>query len=1447
MEKAISTSLRSLCCLVGALFLWCSPAAQAQRPRPATAPVTAPATAPASAAAPWVHESWTVRDGLPVNSIRALIQDRAGYIWAATFDGLARFDGARFTVYNSANSDELPSNRITSVVEARDGALWLTTEQGHVVRFQDGTFRNIAFEGETLSPGESNLTRDSSGALWVGNEAGLWTVRRDRSGDERLVRVGGEMLDRRVISLLPRKDGTLWVGTIGAGVFRVAADGSVAHLTGVPALDADEITRMTEDRSGTVWLAGLRALWKWRDGEAPVRVRGVALLFFADLLVPMSTMLAADSRGGLYRIDDDSARLVETLRTVGQRIWAEGDTLWTVQGTSVRRGGQRVITLPEGRIVTGVLFDREGSLWLGTDAGGLHRLKRALFTTLSVPEGVGHPNVYSTFVDRAGAVWLGTWGNGASRIDPVSGGVSVPDMGPRLSYINSFFEDRAGALWIGAGQYAGVSRCTLPAMTCEADGPPELRNRSVFALHGDADGRLWVGADGMLVRRDSGGWTTFSATSGAPTVAVRAFANTRDGAVWMGTNGGGLVRYKDGVFTRVTRDDGLPSDLVRSLHEDADGWLWAGTEGRGLARLDPRAYGTRTAATRPAIVRVGTKDGLFDEVIHQMLEDDYGRMWMNTNRGVFWVARAELNAFADGRTARVHSTAYSERDGIRNREGNGGVQPAGARGLDGRLWFPTQDGVVVVDPARLGRDRRPPSLVIEGAIAAGQSLLPARDSLTLGEDERDVQFEYTALTFLEPSNVRFRYRLDPYDADWVDAGNRRTAFYTKVPPGRYTFQVQATDPAGEWHEPGRRLAVHVAPRFRETGLFLWASVLTFGALVVVALRLRDTRLRKRALHLERVVDERTVELRARERELADHNARLQSVDDAKTRFFANVSHELRTPLTLTIGPLEDLRARAGGDPQVERWLDIALRNARRLLRLVNQILDVSKLEAGAMQLAPRPLDLGAFTRGIAAAFGPVAERNGIGLTVETPEGLRGAFDADAIEKIITNLLSNAIKFTPAGGAVRVALTGEPAGERAGDRAWARLVVTDTGPGIPPDHIPHVFERFYQVDESTSRAQPGTGIGLALAKELVELHGGTISVTSGHGGTVFAAVLPVVDVATGDATAGDVMIAEAAVRTLVSTPAAEHVVSPAAGNPADAAGVSADDTDTSIGEDIPTLLVVDDSADLRAYIRDHFTRRFRVLEAGDGGEGIALARQHLPDVVLSDVMMPGTDGFELVRVLRESVETDFLSIILLTAQAGDDQRLRGLERGADDYLVKPFDMRELDARVRNVIASRRRLRDRFTRPSAEVIRPDPAARPATKAPVGAGAGVASGVASGVAAGAADQAYMARVRETIARGLSDPAFGVGELADAVSQDRSHLFRRVKLLFGESPSDLIRRMRVEEGERLLADPSATVTDVAYAAGFNSLSYFCRCFQEVYGETPAVYRSRMYATPLA
>ncbi len=630
------------------------------------------------------------------------------------------------------------------------------------------------------------------------------------------------------------------------------------------------------------------------------------------------------------------------------------------------------------------------------------------------------------------------------------------------------------------------------------------------------------------------------------------------------------------------------------------------------------------------------------------------------------------------------------------------------------------------------------------------------------------------------------------------------------------------------------------------------ALLAAGALLLLVRR-RVGVLRSQREELESVVAERTSALLERERELARKNAlleaqaaQLQALDIAKTRFFANVSHELRTPLTLTIGPLEDLQARGGRDSQEERWIDIALRNSRRLLRLVNQILDVAKLEAGQMQLQPRPLDLSTYVRGLVSAFGSVAERKRIALSLETPPSLKGLFDADAIEKILTNLLSNAVKFTPDGGAVRVLVEQSTKGETPA----VSMRVIDTGPGIPKAQLEHVFERFYQVDESDARLQAGTGIGLALVKELVELHGGAITAESDPRGTMFTVLIPFGEVA---------QAASLSPSGTLITGATKIPLRPTLDTPVGSRG--GDLLDQS---DVPAMLVVDDSDDLRAYIRDHFRKEFRVVEARDGAEGIEAARRELPDVVVSDVMMPGTDGFTLVRTLRESPETDYLAIVLLTAQAEDEKKLTGLQSGADEYLVKPFDMRELDVRVRNLIAARRRLRDRFV---VEGVRMGEVGVNAAPAAVEAGTSDGNGgELEGPHAGSdaesdaghtepdapsraplspSDQQFRDRVHRVIMEAMSNPEFGVAELADAVAQDRSHLFRRVKQVFGTSPSNLLRQCRLDAGARLLLEERGTVADVAYAVGFNSVSYFCQCFQQQFGDTPASYRSRQGAVP--
>ena len=1406
--------------------------------------LASPATAQLRAPVPeYVREHWTVADGLPINTVTAVVQTRDGYLWLGTNDGVVRFDGVRFTVFNAGNTPGLPSNRVSSLLEDRAGALWIMTEQGHVVRYLHGVF--------TLVDGERGLRRIGlrlsempDGALVLATTRGAGLI----EGTHYTPFVAGPAADSLAMDVnggeaVRRRDGSAWIATLRQGLWRSAGgrltDVTPAALRGVPMLG---VALDTKDR---LWLSSANGVWiedggfrEVRSREGPLRA---VVAFRWDARRDRMRLMGSD---GVYASDGREATTIWEVGKGASLMMSPfsldlAGTGWYASGPSLYHDGRLADQLnstatdnPTSSDITSIAIDREGSVWLGTRASGLFRLKPSLFSMIGMREGLQSGNVYPVYEDPWGSVWLGALVLGVSRIDRGDGAARVTRFLPtpittyrdgravNLVYDHppnprDFLSDRPDRLWVAA--LDGIHSCTIPDFRCARDTASALADYvAVHALHADAQARLWAGTANGVLRRDDERWLP---VAGWPLtgIQVRAFVNTPDGALWMATGGGGIVRHKEGRFMRVSAADGLPSDVVRALHVDSDGYLWVGSEGRGMARLDPRAWSDSTRDRR--IVQIGTRNGLYDDAIHRILADDADRLWMNTNRGIFWVPRAELVAFADGRVREVHSTAYTERDGLRNREGNGGVGSAGMRTRDGRLWFPTQGGVAIVDPRAVTARRVAPPAIVERITVGDSAIVPSNTPIELGVAHRDLTIEYTALSLLDPKNLRFRYRLEPYDADWVDAGSRRTAFYTRVPPGTYTFQVQAVSPDAEFGAPSGGLPISLAFQPWERRTVRFGGVVLLLAAIAGLTVLYVRRVRRQAEHLEMIVAERTATLREREQQLARQNVQLSELDRAKSRFFANVSHEFRTPLTLTIGPLEDvvgtLDGAEGTNGRVGRALDMALRNARRLMRLVNQILDVAKLEAGQMRLSRRPLDLADFVRGIAEAFAPAASGKGIVLDLEAPASVRGAFDSDALEKIVTNLLSNAVKFTPGGGRITVSLLQHDAS--------VTLRVADTGPGIPPEHLPHVFERFYQVDESLTRSQAGTGIGLALVHELVTLHGGTLAVSSGDlaPGAVFTVVLPL----------GEPDADTDERRAVVVDDSAGSHDARRDEEPIDADGAHDE------SHDVPTLLIVDDSADLRTYVREHFAPRFRVREAANGAAGVEVARRVLPDIVISDLMMPESDGHMLVRALRASPETEFLPIVLLTAHTSMEQRLEGLSGGADDYLTKPFDMRELSARVDNLIAQRRRLRDRYTA-TAPALPRGPELAVVAAAADGATASVAVRPAPGLAQ--TDQAFVAKVERAIAEHLADPDFGVAEFARAVAQDRTYLFRRTRQLFGESPSELIRRARLRRGATLLADTDERVADIAYAVGFNSVSYFSQCFLAAYGVTPTVFRQR-------
>ena len=694
---------------------------------------------------------------------------------------------------------------------------------------------------------------------------------------------------------------------------------------------------------------------------------------------------------------------------------------------------------------------------------------------------------------------------------------------------------------------------------------------------------------------------------------------------------------------------------------------------------------------------------------------------------------------------------------------------------------------------------------------------PLAERVRLAPAQRDVAFRFAALHYANPARNHHRYRLDGFDDAWHVPAGEPVATYTNLDPGRYTFRVQAANADGVWNEEGLALAVVVEPFFYETGWFPALCVLAGIALLAAAYRLRLRRLRRDRQVLEALVAERTRALRIEKRKTEEQAERLLENDHLKTRFFTNVSHEFRTPLTLTIGPLEDLRTEEAGPlpaPAREK-VDLALRNSRRLLHLTNQLLDVAKLEAGEVRLRAREQDLAAFLRDLARAFVPLAERRRMRFELDLPKApLLVYFDAEKLEHVFSNLLANAFKFTAEGGAVRVEA------ERNGSTQPATIRVRDNGAGIPADALPHLFERFYRVSETDGVLQAGTGIGLSLARDLVELHGGRVAAESALGfGSTFTVALPL----------GRAHLRDDQIAAPDAEPVARRRVLPVLasgdGEAAGAALLVEDDPPPS--DDRTAVLVVDDNADIRAYVRGHLERRYRVLEAADGAEALQTARAALPDLIVSDVMMPELDGFALVRALRADRQTDFIPVILLTAKATPDDRIGGLEDGADDYLTKPFDVRELQARVDNLIASRLRLRERFLHapPQAAWVPGRTSAPPSAAAPGPDGVSVS------------DAVFLERVHDAVEARLADEDFTVEDLAEAVSQSRSNLHRRMRLLTDQPPSAFIRRVRLERAAALLSEREGTVSEVAYAVGFKSVSHFSQSFRKAYGVSPSAY----------
>jgi len=704
------------------------------------------------------------------------------------------------------------------------------------------------------------------------------------------------------------------------------------------------------------------------------------------------------------------------------------------------------------------------------------------------------------------------------------------------------------------------------------------------------------------------------------------------------------------------------------------------------------------------------------------------------------------------------------------------------------VWIGTKEGILRYV---MNEDVQPsvdyPALIRR--VTAGDSLLFGGTAFTgyaaprLRHEVNPLRFEYAAPSFGTESGTQYQTWLEGLGKEWSLWTAETAKEYTNLREGRYTFRVRARNVDGHASQEGHFAFVVLPPWYRTWWAYgLWAL---FGlSLVYGGVRWRTTRLKRRTQELERIVEERTEELRR--------------ANETKSRFLANISHEFRTPLTLTFGPLQDfLDRRIQSYDEAQPHFERALRNGRRLLQLINQLLDLSRIESGTLTLQARRQDLNDFLSQVSAQFESLADSRAITLHVGAPpDPFLHGFDADMLENALVNLLANAFKFTPDGGTITLHLHREADGK-------ACIEVGDTGVGIAADHVPYLFDRFYQVDATTTRKREGVGIGLALVKELVALHGGTITVESKVGvGTRFMIHLPDVPL---EAAGLDEEQAPARRTTAAQLTVAEIETSlVAAEAPQASKAVSADAT---------IVLLVEDNADMRAYLRDHLKDHFEVVEAENGKVGLARARELVPDLVLSDVMMPEMDGLDLCKALKHDERTSHIPVVLLTAKADVESRISGFERGADAYLPKPFNAEELQVRVRSLIDQRRALRKKFSRAGGAITITE------------------------LALPSQEVAFLEQVQHVVEARLSDASFGVNALAEEMGMSQRQLLRKLRALTGETSHELIWRLRLERAAQLLRQDVASVKEVAFAVGFKYEASFSRSFRKVYDVSPSEY----------
>lgn len=1299
----------------------------------------------------YYFKNLSIRNGLSQNTVNAILQDRKGFMWLGTKDGLNRYDGLSFRKFkhDAANPRSIGNSFITSLYEDFNGNIWVGTDAGVYIYYPEKEafeeFDCQSLEKTRIERSVSMIAGDKQGRVWIAVEAqGMFCY----DARQKLLRnYPLSEISSNIKCFTFDSGGTLWLGFYGDGLYYSKDNLATVHPYGSPEdgkreFEGGVITKIVQGNYNCLYIGSVK--------------EGVSELNLTSGQV--RNLLAIDESG-------ESIFCRDLLPYSDNELWIGTESgiyiynLRTAQFIHLRASLYDSYSLSDNAIYA-LYKDREEGLWIGSYFGGVDYYPRqytyfAKYYPKNIANSLHGKRVREFCRADDGTLWIGTEDGGLNHFNPKTKEFHFFEPSAGFTNIHGLCMD-GSHLWVGTfskGLRVIDTRTGVVLRTyTEGHTSHSLNDNSIFSICRTSAGEIYLGTLFGLLRynRTQDNFDRIPELNGKFVYDIKEDSY---GNLWLATYANGAYcydvsarRWKNYVFD-AEDEKSLPYDKVLSVFEDSYRQIWLTTQGGGFCLFHPD---TET------FTRYGLKDGLPNDVVYQIVEDDDRFLWLTTNNGLvrFDPKTMEMKVFSTANG--LPTNQFNYRSGFKDEAGN--------------IYLGSINGFVAFDPRTFAENRQVPAVAITDfllfnkEVPVGETDSPLKSSITFSDkvvltaDQNSFSFRIAALSYQAPRMNKLMYKLEGFDEGWLTIGESPLVTYSNLGYGDYVFKVKASNSDGVWNEQETSLHLSILPPFYLSGWAYCFYVLFFmGCLVCVIFYFKRRNYRKQHRQMEMLEQEK-------ERE----------VYHAKIDFFTNVAHEIRTPLTLIKGPLENIILKKEVDSETKEDLYIMKQNTERLLNLTNQLLDFRKTETRGFRLNFTECDVVAVLRETYLRFTSLAKQKGLDFILELPqECFMADVNQEALTKIISNLLNNGVKY--ASTYLRISLET--------DEKVFHIRTFNDGEMIPDTMKEEIFKPFVRLDKE-DEVTTGTGIGLALSRSLAELHQGSLMMEKGEEVNCFCLTLPVNQDSTITLSAENVSRVEE-----------------------NSCGWEQEETDTK--EKKPMILVVEDNPDMLAFVRKQLTTEYSVLTAMNGIEALAVLDNHYVNLVVSDVMMPQMDGFELCKTIKSDLSYSHIPVVLLTAKTNIQSKIEGLELGADAYIEKPFSVEYLLANISSLIHNREKLRQTFA-----------------KSPFVA--------ANTMALTKADEEFICKLNDIIQANLHNPEFSMEDMADALKMSRSSFYRKIKGVLDLSPNEYLRLERLKQAAQLLKEGKSRVNEICYTVGFNSPSYFSKCFLKQFGVLP-------------